>query len=79
MKEEIDIFESNLVPKHEILDEDEKNKLLVKYNVTPKQLPKIKLSDPAVKTIGAKKGDVIKISRNSPTSNDYLYYRIVVA
>jgi len=79
MKEEIDIFQSSLVPKHEILDEDEKNKLMEKYGVTIKQLPKIKLSDPAVKSIGAKKGDIIKIRRKSPTSNDYLYYRIVIS
>ena len=78
MKDEIDIFQSNLVPKHEVLDEDEKNKLLEKYSVNAKQLPKIKLSDPAVKSISAKKGDIIKITRKSPTSNDYFYFRIVV-
>ncbi|MFH1631139.1 MAG: DNA-directed RNA polymerase subunit H [Candidatus Aenigmatarchaeota archaeon] len=78
MIEEIDIFQSNLVPKHEILDDDEKNKLLEKLGITSKQLPKIKSSDPAVKAIEAKKGDVIKIIRNSPTASNYLYYRVVV-
>jgi DNA-directed RNA polymerase subunit H (RpoH/RPB5) len=79
MKEEIDIFQSNLVPKHEILDEDEKNKLLEKYGVTAKQLPKIKLADPVIQVLNGKKGDVVKILRKSQTTADFTdYYRIVV-
>ncbi len=77
-KDDIDIFLSSLVPKHEILNEDEKLLLLNKLNAKESQLPKIKQSDPAVTALGAKKGDVLKIIRNSETAGEYIYYRIVV-
>jgi len=74
----IDIFQSELVPKHEILSPDEKQKLLDKFNISEIQLPKIKVTDPAVVALGAKKGDVIKITRKSPTAGESYYYRLVV-
>ena len=77
-KEDVDIFESNLVPKHEILDDLEKREFMEKYNVNEKQLPKIKATDPAVKALDAKKGDVLRITRKSQTAGEYYYYRIVV-
>ncbi|MCD6422455.1 DNA-directed RNA polymerase subunit H [bacterium] len=72
------IFENELVPKHEILSEEEKQKLLERLNITDKQLPKILEKDPAVQALGAKKGDVIKITRRSPTAGIYYYYRLVI-
>ncbi|MBI5332560.1 MAG: DNA-directed RNA polymerase subunit H [Candidatus Aenigmarchaeota archaeon] len=78
MKEEIDVFQNMFVPKHEILEEDEKLILLKKLNATEKQLPKIKTSDPAIKAIAAKKGDVVRITRNSRIAGKALYYRVVV-
>jgi len=79
MKEDIDIFKSELVPKHDILDEDEKIILLKKLNITEKQLPKIRLADPAVKAIGANKGDVLRITRKSEVAGEIIYYRNVVS
>jgi DNA-directed RNA polymerase subunit H len=73
-----DILNHVLVPKHEIVSEAEKRSLLESLKVTEDKLPKILSSDPATKSIGAKLGDVIKITRNSPTANEALYYRIVV-
>ncbi|MEM2263998.1 MAG: DNA-directed RNA polymerase subunit RpoH/Rpb5 C-terminal domain-containing protein, partial [Nitrososphaerota archaeon] len=52
--------------------------LLKKYNITPSQLPSILISDPVVKAIGAKVGDIIKITRPSETSGTSIYYRCVV-
>ena len=72
------VLEHELVPKHEILSEEEKKELLKKYNITEKQLPIILASDPVVKAIGAKPGDVIRIVRNSPVAGRSVYYRIVV-
>ena len=72
------VLEHELVPKHEILSEEEKKELLKKYNITEKQLPKILASDPVVKAIGAKPGDVIRIIRNSHVAGRSVYYRIVV-
>lgn len=72
------LFTHELVPKHEILPPEERGKLLAKYRVQPYQLPKIRTSDPAVKAIGAKAGDIVKIIRNSETAGEYIAYRYVV-
>ncbi|MEM7826752.1 MAG: DNA-directed RNA polymerase subunit H [Candidatus Aenigmatarchaeota archaeon] len=74
----IDIFKNELVPKHEILSDQDKEELLKRLNITERQLPKILSSDPAAKAIGAKKGDVIRITRKSPTAGKYYYYRLVI-
>lgn len=72
------IFDHILVPKHEIVPPEEREKLLQKYRVQPYQLPRLKASDPAVKAIGAKPGDIVKIIRDSPTAGKYVSYRHVV-
>ncbi|HDI07191.1 MAG TPA: DNA-directed RNA polymerase subunit H [Candidatus Bathyarchaeota archaeon] len=72
------IFKHVLVPKHEILTPKEREELLQKYRVKPYQLPAIKASDPAVKAIGAKPGDILRIIRDSPTAGKYVAYRYVI-
>jgi len=72
------IFEHALVPLHEMLNEKEKNQLLAQYRVQPYQIPQIKSGDPAVKAIGAKPGDVLKITRKSTTAGEHVTYRYVV-
>ena len=72
------IFEHVLVPKHEILTPKEREELLTKYRVKPYQLPRIRASDPAVKAIGAKPGDIVRIIRDSPTAGKHIVYRYVV-
>ena len=67
-----------LIPKHEILSEKEKDELLKKYKITLRNLPKILVSDPVVVALKAKVGDVIKITRNSPTAGKSIYYRAVI-
>jgi DNA-directed RNA polymerase subunit H (RpoH/RPB5) len=73
-----DIFEHKLVPKHEILTQEEREKVLAEYRVKPYQLPQIKTSDPAVKAIGAKPGDILRITRKSQTAGEHIAYRYVV-
>jgi DNA-directed RNA polymerase subunit H len=73
-----DIFEHALVPLHEMLNEKEKNQLLAQYKVKPYQMPQIKSGDPAVKAIGAKPGDILKITRKSKTAGEHITYRYVV-
>lgn len=75
---EIDISKHVFVPKHNILNDAEKDELLKKYNVTLNQLPRIVLSDPMVVKLEAKVGDVIKIVRDSQTSGKTTYYRVVI-
>jgi DNA-directed RNA polymerase subunit H len=73
-----DIFTHDLVPVHEICTKEEANELLTKYNINRRQLPKILSSDPAVKAIGAKPGQIVKIHRNSEIAGETMAYRLVI-
>ncbi len=66
-----------LVPKHIIMKEDEIKEILEKYKIGRLQLPKILTTDPVVKALGAKEGDVLRIIRKSPTAGTSEYYRTV--
>ena len=72
------LFEHVMVPKHEIVADQERQEILQKYKVHPYQLPYINVSDPAVKAIGAKPGDIVKVIRESQTAGTYFAYRYVV-
>ncbi len=73
----IDVLKHFLNPKMEIMKKKEVEELLKQYNITLDQLPLIYETDPVVKALNAKKGDVIKIYRKDQTK-DYIYYRLVV-
>ena len=75
---DIEIFTHRLSPKYRVLSEDEVENLLDKYNITKRDLPKIKADDPAVKKIGVQDGSVIEIERKSPTAGQAKYYRFIV-
>jgi DNA-directed RNA polymerase subunit H len=77
-KIEIDITKHELVPKHILLSEEEKKKLLKELGIKLSDLPRIKVSDPAIKHLNPKPGDIVKIIRKSPTAGEYIYYRVVV-
>lgn len=77
-EEEIDVLRHMLVPKHEIASKKEVEELMEKYRIQPHQLPKILVSDPAAKAIGAKPGDIIKITRKSRTAGVATAYRLAV-
>ena len=74
----IDPLTHVLVPKHTILSEEEKKEVLNKYNIAKKQLPRILSSDVIVKAINGKPGDIIKITRKSPTAGESNFYRVVI-
>ncbi len=74
----IDVFASNLSPKYRIMSDEEVAALLEKYRVMKRDLPKIKLNDPAIILLNAKEGDVIEITRKSQTAGEAKYYRVVV-
>lgn len=81
MKEEskIDVLSHELVPKHYIVSEEEKQKIKEKYKIDKdNKFPQIKSKDPVIKSIGAKPGDLIKIIRKSNIAKEIVYYRIVV-
>ena len=65
-----------LQPKHSIMKSDEVEKILLKYNISLSQLPKIKITDAAIPD-GANVGDVIKIERKDQ-GGTHTYFRVVV-
>jgi len=76
-REEFNIKDHFLVPKHEVMTKKELDDLLKKFDITTKQFPRILHSDPIVKEIGAKIGDVLRITRKSQVAEKSFYYRIV--
>jgi DNA-directed RNA polymerase subunit H len=66
------------VPKHEIMTKKDADEVLKKFNCMPTELPLIFVSDPAILGLGIKPGDMIKITRKSPTAGESIYYRYVV-
>jgi DNA-directed RNA polymerase subunit H (RpoH/RPB5) len=77
VKKEIDVSKHELVPKHEIISEKEKEELIRRYG-SLKNFPRIYTTDPQVKILNAKPGDVIKITRFNEVTGESVYYRVVV-
>jgi DNA-directed RNA polymerase subunit H len=73
-----DLFEHELVPMHVIAAEDEVQLVLDHYGIEKNQLPRIFRDDPAVRVLGARPGQVVRIERDSPTAGKSFYYRLVV-
>ncbi|OVE83786.1 DNA-directed RNA polymerase subunit H [Natronolimnobius baerhuensis] len=73
----VDVSPHELVPEHTILEEDTLEEVLTEYDIDRTDLPKIKRNDPALPD-DAGVGDVIKIVRNSRTTDQAVVYRLVV-
>ena len=73
----INIQDHKLVPKHEIMTEDEISEEFSDVDYDFRDLPKIRANDPVVEAIGAQPGNVLRITRDSPTAGEYITYRIV--
>lgn len=67
-----------LVPIHEIVSEEEAEKIIKKHGQKKEKFPNIVSSDPVVEELGAKKGDLIRIIRESPTAGKSIYFRQVI-
>jgi len=74
----LNVLEHAMVPDHQIMREEEVQQLYSHYSISSDQLPKIYHDDPAVKVIGAKVGDVIRIVRISHTAGRAESYRLVI-
>lgn len=78
MTKEFDITKHEIVPKHELLDDGAKEAVMKKYGITLRQLPRMLETDPMVKILQGKPGDVIRITRKSETAGTTEYYRVVI-
>jgi DNA-directed RNA polymerase subunit H len=72
------LFDHQLVPKHELLSKKDAEELMRQFHIRPYQLPYILTSDPAVVALEAKVGDILRVTRKSPTAGEVTVYRYVV-
>ena len=73
----VDVSQHELVPEHTVLDESEVEAVLAEYDIERTDLPKLKRLDPAAPA-GAEAGDVVKIVRDSRTTDRAVVYRLVI-
>ena len=72
------LWQHHMVPRHYICDEGETQQVLENWKVQKEQLPRILVTDPAVKALKAPVGSLIKVERPSPTAGLHYAYRLVV-
>ena len=73
---QFNILKHNMVPKHSILPEEEKDNILKKYGIDhTDKLPDISRFDPVASTIGLRPGNICHIVRPSKTAITSDYYR----
>ncbi|KYH27814.1 DNA-directed RNA polymerase subunit H [Halalkalicoccus paucihalophilus] len=73
----MDVSEHTLVPEHSLMDEADLDEVLAEYDIKRTDLPKIKRTDPALPD-EAEVGDVVKIVRDSRTTDRAIVYRLVI-
>ncbi len=74
----VDAIQHNLVPEHNLVDEEELNRVLEEYDIRRTDMPKIKRRDPALRDLDAEVGDVVRIERDSRTTDTAVVYRLVI-
>jgi DNA-directed RNA polymerase subunit H len=71
------ILEHEMVPPHRVLLQDEKDIIYKKYYITSdKELPEISRFDPVALAMGIRPGELVEITRSSPTAITTKYYRL---
>ena len=74
----VDVSQHELVPDHTLLDDPAAvEEVLEEYQVKKTDLPKIKRRDPGLPE-DAEPGDIVKIERDSRTTDRAIVYRLVV-
>jgi len=73
----VDVSDHELVPEHQVLDEEAVEAVLDEYDIERTALPKIQRRDPALPD-DASVGDVIEITRESRTTEEATVYRLVI-
>lgn len=77
---QFNVTKHSLVPLHQIvMDKDEREKVKKDYQVQDfKMLPLIFNSDPVIRFIGGKTGDLIRITRNPNHVGEHILYRYCI-
>ena len=74
----VDVSQHKFVPDHTVLDEGELEEVLEEYNIAKTDLPKIKRTDPALQDADAGVGDIVRVERDSRTTETAVVYRLVI-
>lgn len=79
---QFNISKHALIPKHELIGGDQEEliqELIQRHNLkTRLQFPLILKTDPMAKYLNAKPGNLVKITRFSPTSGEHVVYRCCI-
>ncbi|PON83211.1 DNA-directed RNA polymerase RPB5 subunit, eukaryote/virus [Trema orientale] len=73
----VNITKHVLKPKYEFLTNQQKQRLLKKYSIEEKQLPRMLKQDAIARYYALQKGQVVKISYSGGISENYVTYRCV--
>ncbi|CAN8254365.1 unnamed protein product [Cochlearia groenlandica] len=73
----VNITKHVLKPQHQVLNDKEKRKLLKKFSIEEKQLPRISKKDAIVKYYGLEKGQVVKVNYSGELTESHVAYRCV--
>ncbi|KAJ9184960.1 hypothetical protein P3X46_004644 [Hevea brasiliensis] len=73
----VNITKHLLKPKHEVLTDREKEKLLKKYSIEEKQLPRLLKKDAIAHYYGLEKGQVVKVTHTGDITESHVTYRCV--
>ena len=73
----VDVSKHELVPEHTVLEDEGIEEILAEYNIRKTDLPKIQRTDAACPD-DVTVGDVVRITRDSRTTDQAVVYRLVV-
>ncbi|XP_040956617.1 DNA-directed RNA polymerase V subunit 5A isoform X1 [Gossypium hirsutum] len=73
----VNITKHVLKPQHRVLTEHEKQRLLQKYSIEEKQLPRLLKKDAIARYYGFEKGQVIKVTYGGEITESHVTYRCV--
>ncbi|GJS89707.1 DNA-directed RNA polymerase V subunit 5A [Tanacetum coccineum] len=73
----VNITKHVLKPKHRVITDAEKEKLLKKFNLEEKQLPRMSQKDAIAQYYGLEKGQVIEVTYNGEITGLHVTYRCI--
>lgn len=74
----INLTEHACSPQYEILTPEQTNEFLTAYQVTKRKLPKMDVNDPASLYLYLKKGQIVRIIRDSEITGKSIGYRVII-
>lgn len=75
----INVTQHVLVPKHEVMKDSEVAEVIERFNIkTKSNLPFIQSIDPVARYLALKPGQVVKITRKSPSAGETVLYRYCI-